>query len=395
MKFVVALVVVFTLANVVWTQPSALEQLSQAQNEFGLALFQELIKGQTLKNIFISPTSVALALAMTYNGAAGETKEVMAKVLKISKISDQEFNKANFLLQSSLTSQNKKLTVKIANSLWIDKSCKFTRAFVATNKKFYRAQLASLNFASPKAIFAINQWVKNATAGRIEKIAEELPEDVWAILINALYFKGAWQEAFEGTKTRPFYLLDGAEKSQTFLYKKGKFLYFENDELQAISIPYADGSYTMDIFLPRKELPIDKLIYSLTPERYLEWLKSLETREGEVYLPQFKLEYESSLKEALSRLGMEIAFDQDRADFTRMAITPIKGRIFIGDIKHKTFIEVTREGTEAAAVTGVFMEIKGVPAKPFTLVLDRPFLYMIRNNKTQSIVFIGLLTEPK
>ncbi|MCS7258880.1 MAG: serpin family protein [candidate division WOR-3 bacterium] len=397
MKNIILFIVLAVLFNFIEAHPNNLEKLTLSQNEFGFKIFAELTKTEKLKNIIISPTSIILALAMAYNGAQGETKEAIAKVLGISELEDKTFNETNLLLQNTLSTQNKKLILKIANSLWIDKSCKFKKPFIEINKKFYRAKLSSLNFASPNAIEMINRWVKDATNGKIEKIATEIPEDVWAILINALYFKGAWQEAFNKTQTKemPFYRLDGTEKSHLFMYKKSKFLYFENDEIQTISIPYANGTYTMDIFLPKKEFPIEKLVYTLSYDRYLEWQRAMETRDGEVYLPRFKLDYETSLKEVLSNMDMKIAFEPGLADFTKMATTPIKGRMFIGDVKHKTYIEVSEEGTEAAAVTGVFMEIKSAPSKPFTMILDRPFLYIIRNSKTQTVVFIGILTEPK
>jgi serpin B len=374
-----------------------LRTLVNAQNDLGFGLFFELLNAGELSNVLISPTSIYWALSITYNGSSGATQKEMAKILGCRGLSLKEFNQANLLFKNLLTAKEEKVIFKSCNSLWIANGAKFKKPFLEANKQYYTSELKTINFTAPEAVPTINNWVNEKTEGKIKKIIDELPEDIWAIILNALYFKAHWQVAFDekNTKEYSFYLANGQEKPHPFMYQKGKFYYVETPEFEALTIPYKNNSFAMDIFLPRKDVPLTKLASLLASKSYHEWLDMFDNFEGEIYLPRFKLTYETSLKETLKKLGMERAFDQNLAEFDALAEHKIKGRPFIGDILHKTFIEVTEEGTEAAAVTGVFLEIKAVPKKPFVLRLDRPFIYIIRNLKTQAVTFLGVLADPE
>lgn len=372
-------------------------KLVNANNDFGFRLFTELIKQDDIKNTFISPTSIAMALAMTYNGADRTTKDSMAKTLAVTELSLKEFNQANLDFRKSLTKKNKKITLTIANSLWADKGTQFRKDFLSTNKQFYSAKIATLNFAESASVKIINQWVNDATKSKIEKIMDEIGGDVIAFLINAIYFKGSWQTEFDNAFTLPrtFYCLDNSEKKHPMMYQDNRFPYLRNDKFQAVSLPYANGNMSMYIFLPNKDSDIKAFLSQLNLKNWQEWMSVFTLTDGDITLPRFKLEYEKSLKDVLKAIGMEIAFDDTKANFTKMASSEIKGNIYIGDVKHKTFVEVNEEGTEAAAVTSVQMEIKGAPASKFSLLFNRPFFYVIIDNQTNAILFMGILTEPK
>jgi serpin B len=372
------------------------QQIASANNEFGFRLFQELVSQEGIENNFISPTSIAMALAMTYNGAGAETKQAMAKTLGINELSLSEFNQANLALKNSLKKSGKQIKLSIANSLWADKGIKFKKTFLQANKKYYAAQVASLDFANPKTPVIINNWVSKNTQHKIPKILDQIGEDVIAILINAIYFKGAWHNEFEPEATfeRVFYALDGQEIKHPMMYQQGQYPYLKSEEFEAVALPYADNKMSMYLFLPAEKSDIKSFLKNLDSKHWQEWLASFQTKEGDITLPRFKIEYEKSLKDILPAMGMGIAFSEN-ADFAKMATSTIKGNIYISDVKHKTFIEVNEQGTEAAAVTSVYMEIKGAPMTTFSLLFNRPFFYAIVDHQTNAILFMGVLSEPK
>lgn len=390
-------ILVINFATGLAQNTTALQKLVTANNDFGFRLFTELIKQDDIKNTLISPISISMALGMTYNGADSTTKDAMAKTLGVSDFSLKEFNQSNLFFRNSLIKQNKKITLNISNSLWADKGTQFRKDFINMNKKYFGTKLTTLDFSDPKSVNTINQWVNNTTNSKIPKIIEQISGDVIAFLINAIYFKGAWQNEFdkEATFPRTFYCWDSTEKKHPMMYQENRFPYFENNKFQAISLPYSNGGMSMYIFLPSKKSSIGEFLADLNYESWQKWMSSFSSTEGEITLPRFKLEYSKSIKDVLKAIGMEIAFDEMQANFTKMASSKIKGNIYIGDVKHKTYIEVNEEGTEAAAVTSVQMEIKGMPMNEFSMVIDHPFFYTICHNKTNAILFMGIVTEPK
>ncbi|MEO0083171.1 MAG: serpin family protein [candidate division WOR-3 bacterium] len=372
-------------------------KLTDANNAFGFKLFSALISQDEIKNISISPASITIALAMTYNGADLATKDSMAQTLNITNLSLNEFNQANYTLRNLLTNKKRKALVKIANSLWADRTIKFKKEFIATNKKYYNAQLTELNFSDPKSAKIINNWVSKATDNKIQKIIEDIGEDVVAFIINAIYFKGIWHNKFDKNQTteQPFYTIDGKEKKQPMMKQKGTYNYLETDKFQAVSLPYTNHEMSLYIFLPKETSEIKQFLSHLNFENWQKWLSEFRLHKGTIAIPKFKLEYEKSLKEALSTIGMAIAFDDNRANFSKMASTQVKGNIFIGDVKHKTYIEVNEEGTEAAAVTVVQIEVKAAPIDEFTMIVDHPFFYAIVDNQTNAVLFMGVVVEPE
>ncbi|MEQ8381862.1 MAG: serpin family protein [Coleofasciculus sp. A1-SPW-01] len=374
--------------------PSVNTQIVEANTKFGFKLFSEILQQDSNKNVFISPTSIAIALAMTYNGASGETQAAMANALELQGMSLSEVNQANEALKTTLENADSDIQLSIANSLWGRQDISFKPDFRQRNQEFYEAQVTDLDFANPEAKRIINNWVKENTNGKIPQIISEIKPDDILFLINAIYFKGNWMEKFDKDKTvnRPFYLADGTQKQHPMMSQSGEYQYYEDDSVQAISLPYGKGRLSFYVFLPRETVSLDTFEQQLTPENWQQWMNQFRKRDGSIVLPRFKLEYEIQLNEALKALGMDVAFDR-RADFSNMT----EADVLINQVKHKTFVEVNEEGTEAAAATSVGMVLTSaaIPQTPFEMVVDRPFFCAIRDNQTGTILFMGSIREPK
>ncbi len=366
------------------------KKIVSANNRFACQLLSELVKREEDKNIFLSPTSISFALAMTYNGAEGETKSAMAKTLNLQELELQELNEGFFALKNLLTQPDPKVELRIANSLWARREIDFRRDFLKRNKRYFSAWIQRLNFTDPKSPRIINDWVAKETKGKIKGIVDEIKNDMVLFLINAIYFKGKWQKEFDkkATKEGFFHLLSGDKKRVSFMNQSNRFPYLKGENFSAISLAYGKGRMCMDIFLPQD---IREFLNNLSFENLATWFKSFQEMEGDISLPRFKLEDERSLRDALAGLGMAIAFLPGKADFRKMRE---KGELFINDVKHKTFLEVNEEGTEATAVTSVEIALTAVPER-FSMVIDRPFFFTIRDRETGLILFVGVITEPK
>ena len=217
-------------------------------------------------------------------------------------------------------------------------------------------------------------------------------------LINAVYFKGRWTAEFDKklTQDQDFHLADGSVKSHPMMRREDKYRYLKTDDLQAIRLPYGEDRFALYVFLPRSEQSLAEFVGQLTPETLDDRLMQMHRRKGEIVLPKFKHEYEQNLNTVLGALGMDIAFDPGRADFYRMLDSPIDMAFYISEVLHKTFVEVNEEGTEAAAVTSVRMTLTAMaPEDDFQMTVDRPFFYMIRDDETGAVLFMGVVTDPE
>ena len=363
--------------------------LTSANTAFGFSLFGELVDQDNGGNIFISPASVAMALAITYNGARGETQEKMAEALKLNGISLQQLNKANAELMSKLKNLDDGVLFNVANSLWAQKGEKFKPDFMERNQRFYKAHIEALDFGDPDAPAIIDAWVKEKTGGKIEKIVDEIPGGVILYLINAVYFKGLWAVKFDEKYTgeRDFILLDGSKKKVPMMATQSdRFGYYHGDRFEAISLPYGNGNVSMYIFLPDMESSLKEFYSNLNAGNWESWMSRFQKEDVTVVLPRFKLEYEIVLNDALAKLGMGVAFDGSKADFTNMR----SGKCWIDEVKHKTFVEVNEEGTEAAAATSVRMKKGGANM----IRIDRPFFCAIVDNSIGTVLFMGSIVEP-
>jgi len=370
-------------------------RLTAGNSRFSFKLFEQLAKAQAGKNILVSPASVALTLAMIYNGASGETQEGMAKALEWPGMSLTEINQANAVLRTILASADAKVQLNIANSLWARNGLVFKPEFIQRNQIFYAAEVNNVDFAAATAPALLNNWVKQKTNGKINKIVDRIPGDAVLYLLNAIYFKGNWATPFDKSKTKDgqFTLPSGAKKKLPLMSQNGRFRYFENEKFQAVSLPYGAGRMSMYVFLPAKNSNLKAFQAELSATNFESWTSELRSTEGNIALPRFKLEYEITLNNTLKALGMETAFDPERANFGAMYTKPPSANVFISEVKHKTFVEVNEEGTEAAAVTSGGMQVTSfVP--PFKMTVDRPFFCAIRDNQTGAILFMGAIVEP-
>ncbi|MBS0015058.1 MAG: serpin family protein [Arthrospira sp. SH-MAG29] len=372
------------------------DQVVAAYTGFAFRLFSHVYQHQNQENIFISPASITNALAMTYNGAAGTTKEAIAQTLQVQDISLAELNQANLALNQSISALDEDVQINIANSLWLHQSAFFLPDFLDRINQFYQAKLTAVDFSSPDTPSQINDWVKQETNGKIPQIVETIPNQTILYLINAIYFKGMWSEPFaeELTESQPFTLIDGSKKLHPLMFQFGNYLYLENSDFQGISLPYGDdGRFSLYVFLPRENVSLDRFYTQLNATQWEEWIKQMRSRPGSIQLPRFKLEYEVGLNDSLKSMGMDIAFDPNQADFSNLTSD---NNVRISEVKHKTFVEVNEEGTEAAAVTSVTVVTESTPSipEPFSMVVNRPFFLAIRDNQTRTILFMGSIVNP-
>jgi len=374
------------------------DRLTAANTRFAFKLYDQILKQRASKNTFVSPASVMLALAMTYNGADGTTRQAMARALELEGMSLDEVNRAFADLKSALKTNDPKIQLKIANSLWVRNGFALKPAFVKRNKDYFDAEITNLNFADPAAAKTINSWVNKNTEGKIEKIVDNISPDAVLFLINAIYFKGQWQFEFKKENTKPdVFTLSGSERKEvSMMSQSGSYLYYKGKDFQSVALPYGQGGVSMYIFLPDEQTGLDQFERNLTPENWDAWMKSFQIMPGDLMLPRFKIEWESSLNDALKALGMAEAFDPTRANFSQIADLNSNNRLYISEVKHKSWAEVNEEGTVAAAVTSVGMFTTSVqqPREKFVMRVDRPFFFAIRDNRSGIVLFMGSFANP-
>ena len=354
-------------------------------------------------NLSIAPMSISLALAMTYAGARSETAAQMAKVLHFDMDADALNGAAERLLKSVSAGGGSGGELKIANRLFGEKSYTFEAPFLALTKERYGAELESVDFrgAPEQSRAKINGWVSERTERHIEEIlpAESIDEDTRLVLVNAMFFKGRWTHPFPAKATSPgtFHTSATASAEIPMMHLTEELRYVQRDGVHVLEMPYADHDLAMTILLPEAANGLDALEASLTPERIGELRASLTSQRVAVTMPRFTVAPSEpiSLKTTLIDLGMPLAFNPSRADFTGMANPPNEGdKLYIGNVFHRTFVEVNEEGTEAAAATAVQMQVRGIAAPPVELVADHPFLFLIHTRGTGAILFIGRVSDP-
>ena len=370
-------------------------KLALADNGFAFGLLKQIAGEQPGKNIFISPISVSTVLQMVANGAAGKTRTEMQQVLQTGGLAPDALNAANKDLSQSLNSQTN-VILSLANAIWYKKEFHLKPEFVAVNREFFQAELGGLDFTKPESAQTINDWADKSTRGKIKEVVQ-WPFDplTRVILANAIYFKGKWDRPFDkkATKDHAFNVLPGGTPKQVpMMWQQADFSYQEGDGFQAVRLPYAGGRLQMYLFLPATNSSPTKLLADLNGETWSnKILPGFHDCKGTLALPRFKLDYDVLLNDPLKALGMRSAFTSD-ADFSAMADEPL----FVSEVKQKSFVEVNEEGTEAAAVTTVTMRAMAImePLKPFEMIVDRPFLFIIGDNRTQSILFMGVIYDP-
>lgn len=367
----------------------------RAVNEFALELTVQLGRQDAGRNVFLSPANVAVALAMTANGARSETLQSMLSALNLATLDLETVNSNFAALQALLVRDEPGATIAIANALWARAGIAFNADFLQRTQRFYDARIEALDFDQPDAPKTINEWVRRQTNDKIPAIVERIPEEIILLLMSAIYFNGKWETPFnpEFTQDRPFYLLNGTTKELPTMYRSDDFEYLKGDGFQAVRLPYAGGGVRMVIILPDADRTLTQLMDQLSIENWESWREQFSVKEGQLYLPRFTTRYDKQLNQALSAMGMTEAFDDGRADFSGMR--PVPPALFISQVRHVAYVDVNEAGTEAAAVTSVEMGItSAMPTETFLMQVDRPFFFAIEETSTGSILFTGLITEP-
>ncbi len=372
------------------------QMVVEANKKFGLYLFKKIIEQEdAAKDVFISPLSVSMALGMTLNGADGTTYDAMQNTLAFDDFTNEEINKAYYDLIELLINLDDKVLFKIANSIWYRNTFNVESAFIETNKTWFDAEVNASNFDDPETANIINNWVAIKTHGKITKIIERIGPNTVMYLINAIYFNGTWKYEFDIENTRDdlFNLIDGSVADCKMMAISGEFKYFQDENIQVIDLPYGDGEFSMTVFLPETGTNINDFISNLDESEWDNYLISLKSDSGTLRLPKFELEYKLTMNEVLKSLGMSIAFEASNADFSRINSN---AQLFISKVLHKTFVKVDEEGTEAAAVTVVEIRVTstGPETKKFDMRVDRPFVFTIRENHSNTILFMGKMMQP-
>src|SRR5215472_3009365 len=372
-------------------EPTSSAEVAPAINDFGLRLLRTLTDGSGA-NTMVSPLSVSLALAMTYNGASGTTRTAMAKTLGIAAISTEQFNRSNRSLLDRIQNADPAVQIEIANVLWLQSGFPINPGFLRLSHDFFDAAPESLNFAEnpQQAARHINDWVKQRTHGKIPEIIKDLARSMVLVLTDAVYFKGRWTVPFHQkvTKSRSFHLPGGRSVTVPMMAQRGEYRYLETDSFQAIRLPYGHDQFAMYIFSPRQSTGLPDLLRSFDQQHWNQWLSKLHTDKGQIVLPRFELTYSRKLNDALTAMGMGVAFGPE-ADFSR--IHPPPGWLRINDVEHKTYIKVDEEGTEAAAATSVGIAALSVRATPpFEMIVDHPFFCAIVEPHSDAMLFAGV-----
>ena len=382
-------------ANIPAPDPAVTSRVSSATDDFGFRLLNALAKDPT-QNTIISPLGVATAFAMAYNGAAGDTKTEMAKTLALGSLGDEDINRANHYLMHTLAEADPAVQTEIANALWVQKDFPINPDFRTVCESFYDASAASLDFIGDPtgAAAAINSWADKNTHHRIPVLVAGIRGDTRLMLTDAVYFKGRWSSPFKKAQTRPrpFHLLSGASRQTAMMDQSGTYAYLENQSFQAIRLPYGNQRYAMYVFIPRKAAGLPDFIRSLDETHWTQWTSQFARRSGQIVIPKFETTYSKQLNDALKEMGMRLAFDDRRADFSR-----IHPYLFISDVEHKTWVKVDEEGTEAAAATSIGMSVAAIAVAPmpsFVMIVDHPFFFAITEQQSGALLFAGIVMDP-
>lgn len=364
-------------------------------NKFAFDLFVPVVaekKGS--ENIMISPFSITCALSMVLNGAAGETFDAVRHTLRYDDKTLQEINETYLKLMEEMIPVDPGVTMEIANSVWVEKRLTVKQSYIDALKTWYLAETRSIDVTDPGAVDMINGWIEEKTHDKIQDMLDHLSPDLAMLLINAIYFNGKWRYQFDtkNTQNKPFFLTPDESVQVPMMYQEGNFAVTTTGDATLVELPYGQGNYSMVVMLPDENISLASAASALNPEDWAEWMQRLSygTAEVQLSLPRFEYEYKRELRDDLSALGMGVAFDPFKADFSNISDQDI----FISRVLHQTFIKTDEEGTEAAAATVVEFEFTSMPMT--TVVnINRPFLYFIRETTTGTIVFMGQVVDPR
>ena len=381
------------------TLPRALSpaesEIVAATGTFAFNLLREVNADWRDDNLFISPLSASMALGMTMNGTAGTTFDEMRQVLGFGTRPQAEINAGYQGLITMLQGLDPGVTFQLANAIWYDRPFEphINPPFLTEVRQWFDAEVSALDFGTAESVEAINDWASAATNGKIDRVIDDTGGNLVMLLANAIYFKGDWRNQFDKAKTRPapFRTLAGTEVQVPTMQREGPLLHGALDNAAVFELPYGGNAYAMTILLPSEGVDVNDFVASLTPERWQQATSNLVERENTIHLPKFTLEWKDTLNSPLQRLGMQSAFVYGQADFTNLSQT--RGRdLYVSFVRQDAFVDVNEEGTEAAAVTTV--GIVDVSA-PLPAIINRPFVFAIRERLSGTILFVGKIVDPR
>jgi len=400
--FVMSIVLLSMMGNPGFSvEGSDLERLARGNLDFAITLYRALSE-QVTGNLFFSPHSISTALAMTYAGARGNTEREMAEVLGFS-MGQERVHAAFAKLERQLNrcEAHADGEMSIANSLWPQLGYPFLPEYLALLSEFYHTTVTPVDyrFSADSARQIINGWVEQQTKDRIQNL---IPDGVLTpltrlVLVNAIYFKGDWSLPFDPdfTEESDFFITPEQAVRAPMMAQQQRFRYAHTEGVQLLELPYAGEELSMIVLLPENTKDLAQWENQISAEKIAEWRDLMRSQPVGVFFPKFTMTSTFSLKEILISMGMNDAFSDQRADFSGM-----DGQtdwLYIGEVLHKAFVSVSEEGTEAAAATAVVVKERSAPshgAPPPVFRADRPFLFLIQDNQTRSILFMGRVSDP-
>lgn len=357
-------------------------------NEFAFDLLKNTIVSSGETNVFISPLSVSIALGMAWNGANGATKTEMETAMKMNGLSVSDINGYYQIMQSTLPGIDPTTKLSIANSLWYKTGFPVKSDFLKVNTDYFGAYVKELDFSKSWAVDTINNWCAKKTNNLITKPLDKITSDAVMYLVNAIYFKGIWRKHFETKNTVEANFTNelNTQVKVNMMYQKDTFAYASDNYAQYLDMPYGNKAFSMTVILPSDGKTTADVLNQLTADRWNNLIQNMPTKKVEVYMPRFKTQNNFLLNDPLKSMGMNLAFS-NFADFTNIANIDLK----ISRVIHDTYVEVTEEGTEAAAVTIIEIMTTSMPIpQPIPVFrVNKPFLYVIRERSTGVILFIG------
>ncbi len=375
-----------------WVNEASVDPaITKANRQFAFDLMRLTYGEAEDESLVLSPLSISTALTMTYNGAAGQTLAEMERGLRYKDLARDAVKESYTHLLPHLEWADEEVALSLSNSIWYREGEVINPDFLETTESVFDAEVAAIDFSDPGSANTINGWISESTEGKIEKMIDgPIGDRVVMYLINAVYFNGEWTDPFDENQTYPtdFHRADGSTNQVDMMRATGAYAFAKEEDLSAVRIPYGVGTMAMYVVMLGEDNTLDELVEGLDEATYRSWRETVD-RKGtlDLHLPRFEIRYgTTSIKPHLIEMGMRLPFSEG-ADFSG-----IRDQLMISDVLHQAVIEVNEEGSEAAAATVVEMAESAAPAEPQQIVFDRPFLFMIVEEETDTILFLGTYT---
>lgn len=395
LSFLMALFCILELSAFPWDndEEEKFESIPDAINDFGIYVFKKLNTNSSEENLVISPLSITTALTVVQNGAQGETKSAMKKTLNLTDFGDSQINNQYKKYITKFNQDGEEIETNLVNSLWYSNNFELNRDFLKRNQIYFNAKISHLNFSGSGAAQRINDWVEENTNGRIKNMVSRISPGAMLYVLNAIYFNGKWQIPFDKRLTEKMIFYGGDKEHEVpFMQGSDKFHFYKDAECKVLSLPYSNGHYSMVIVLPNQSGHINDLISNFSLQSWKDINKQMKGQRVEVHLPKFTYSYGEELNNILKDMGMEVAFDDRKADFSGISLND---KMYISNVIHKAFIEVNEEGTEVAAATSIeFKSVAATDGQTETFYANRPFVYFIYDKESHLIQFMGKVVNP-